>query len=295
MFQEILTICYHNLIATFHSLSDRTSVIANGVILIMVIIGLYRSGSFFYKRLTATRHLVSLVRFGSTRVDISSLTNDDSDCGQINLIPDSHGPMAFTLGFVNPGIYLSLSLVNNLSPTALDIVIEHEKGHASRHDPLRHTLLKAASEFLWFVPIFREWLNRSRLNSEVYCDSLSLSKGHNATDIAKVLVEVASINNRIDNHVVPAISSFDDEIEFRIKALIGAGPKKQGKLDRRIVAVSLAFALLISISLGSGFIHIVDPVGIHTSLNNLASACDMEHAQESCFEIVGIQGTFCSS
>jgi Zn-dependent protease with chaperone function len=61
-------------------------------------------------------------------------------------------PAAFCAGALRPRVYVTDSLVDLLSPSALAAVIAHEQAHARRRDPLRRTVLAALSDLLLKAP-----------------------------------------------------------------------------------------------------------------------------------------------
>ncbi len=81
-------------------------------------------------------------------------------CRSVERGADLHGafvlstdqPLAFCAGWIRPRVYVSDGTIAQLAPDALLAVLEHERHHARRHDPLRLALGRVLSGALFFVP-----------------------------------------------------------------------------------------------------------------------------------------------
>ncbi len=79
-------------------------------------------------------------------------------------------PKAFTLGFLKPKIYISSSLLKQVSSEELELILLHEKQHCNSYDPLRKLVSNLVKNSLPFFP-FKNLMfeNYTRL-SEILAD-----------------------------------------------------------------------------------------------------------------------------
>lgn len=82
----------------------------------------------------------------------------------------SSTPEAFCAGALRPRVYVTDSLVELLNPASLAAVIAHEQAHARRRDPLRRSLLAAASDLLlnasWVLWLRRRHGERAEISAD---------------------------------------------------------------------------------------------------------------------------------
>jgi hypothetical protein len=79
-------------------------------------------------------------------------------------------PQAFCAGLFRPRVYVSSAAVELLDPQALTAVLEHERQHARRHDPLRIAAGRVATASLFFVPGLRSLVRRASTLAELSAD-----------------------------------------------------------------------------------------------------------------------------
>jgi len=85
------------------------------------------------------------------------------------LIEDDR-PLAFCAGLLRPRIYISTGVLERLDQSALNAVLDHERHHARRRDPLRLAAGRVLGESLFFVPGLRELARRQQALSELSAD-----------------------------------------------------------------------------------------------------------------------------
>lgn len=71
--------------------------------------------------------------------------------GDARVIKDGR-PIAFCAGFLRPSIYVSTGALSALDEEALDALLEHEREHSRRRDPLRLAVSRVLIHALFFVP-----------------------------------------------------------------------------------------------------------------------------------------------
>ncbi|GAB4577352.1 MAG: hypothetical protein Fur0022_00830 [Anaerolineales bacterium] len=87
----------------------------------------------------------------------------------------SSEPIAFCFGFFRPRICLSLGLIELLSPHQLKATLLHEEHHRHSYDPLRILLIETLSTILFFLPVFREWAEITKVRLELAADGYAIA------------------------------------------------------------------------------------------------------------------------
>lgn len=99
---------------------------------------------------------------------------------------DSSHPIACVVGLLRPTIYFSRGFIAGLSPTALRVVIAHERAHASRYDNLWIVIVRIFS-LGW---IYRQrLLDDLELAQEQACDQMAAIVVGDAITVAETLVQ----------------------------------------------------------------------------------------------------------
>jgi hypothetical protein len=95
------------------------------------------------------------------------------------LVIKDRRPAAFCAGLLWPGIYVSSAAVAGLDEEALTAVLDHEREHRRRRDPLRIALGRTLVSALFFVPGVRGLCARheclAELNADDYAAQASLT------------------------------------------------------------------------------------------------------------------------
>lgn len=290
---SLYQICIHHLVDKANSVTGTASVAIISIFSVLLAAGFFRASRFLFKSLRSTSSLLAKIEPDTVPVPVSELTGKKSARVRVYVTGTELSTGAFTAGFLRPRIYLSPTLVENLDPSSLDIVIQHESGHVLRRDPLWFTIRRASAELLWFIPIIRLWLDRAILRSEILCDRIPVKNGYKSSDVARALLRIAEIYSSSERMAV-AVSSIGDEIEFRIKALIGNGPSAPPRIKPALALASFILGLAIMGSFGTYWVHAADPGGFSSELSGIAAACDQGHPDGSGYEFLGIRCPMCS-
>jgi Zn-dependent protease with chaperone function len=86
------------------------------------------------------------------------------------LLLEDERPLAFCAGLLQPRIYVSTGALAVLDERALTAVLDHERHHARRRDPLRLAASRVLAESLFFVPGLRELTRRQQALAELSAD-----------------------------------------------------------------------------------------------------------------------------
>jgi beta-lactamase regulating signal transducer with metallopeptidase domain len=101
----------------------------------------------------------------------------------------------FTFGWAAPKILLPEGW-QRWSATQLAIVLDHERTHVARRDPLVQWLALLNRAVFWFHPL-AWWLERHLATlAEEACDAEVLARGHNAADYSQQLLALARLAAR---------------------------------------------------------------------------------------------------
>ena len=173
----------------------------------------------------------------------------------IHLLTDET-PLALTHGLRSPGIWISQSLVTALSEVELEVVISHERAHATRRDPAR--LLAASIASTLHLPRIRAaLLCELRVRSEQACDVRAADEIGNRLQVASALLRVERLMGHASCPVTFATSVVDSNLPARIEALLWpqAPPR-----DRRVVRQAAWILATVPLLLASPVHHLAEHV-----------------------------------
>jgi Peptidase family M48 len=107
------------------------------------------------------------------------------------IIPDER-PLAFCAGLVKPRVYVSSGAVALLDEPALRAVLEHERHHAIRRDPLRLAAGRVVARALFFVPGLGELVRRQEALAELSADESAVAAAPaNRSALARAMLSFA--------------------------------------------------------------------------------------------------------
>lgn len=174
-------------------------------------------------------------------------------------ITSALGPNAATVGLFAPRIVVGQTLWSRLDASSRAAVIEHERAHASRRDPLTLTCLQLATCFM-SERSGRGLVEGWRLAAEVECDRIAAHRLGDPLLLATALVECG----RAQASPLPAppfamtAASAGDDLDLRVRCLVHGStvPAAQSRGgDLWLVAVALAAAVLSATALGGTSAH----------------------------------------
>ncbi|MFH8621024.1 M56 family metallopeptidase [Streptomyces vietnamensis] len=149
---------------------------------------------------------------------------------------DGSQATAFTYGSWRPRIVVSRALVAQLKDGELDAVLEHERTHLGRLDPLRRSLLAVAGATFWYVPLLRHWQSLQVVRQEIAADRRAVeSCGRRA--VAGALLAVSRETEPTAAGPVAAMSN-PALLGARIAHLEGLQVAEPPMLTRRLILVS---------------------------------------------------------
>ena len=286
-----LIICLHQLAGKldriFISSSQYALVIAGAFLAIGIIKAVRHSISVVRN----SNRLLSVLLTQSRKVKVSELT----DCDEVFILNvyDEESPKAFTLGWLNPQIFISSALIKGIDENRLNIVIQHEIGHCKRRDPLFYFIFSTLRHVFWFFPLSGIFFDRYKLNAELACDHRAMEAGYKESEIAKTLLELAGEMKLENRPALLAIQSFDDLLEIRVRTLMGENIKKLLFVPARYVMTSVLLVLVLFSSLTGAWYVSSDPYGIRSSILTESMECSSSHEDRSDLTFFGIKCNHC--
>ena len=147
-----------------------------------------------------------------------------------------------TWGLIRPMILLPPCALD-WNPACLRSVLEHEREHVRRLDPLSHWLAEVVCVAWWFHPF--AWLARNRAahERECACDDAVLRSGVRSGDYASDLLNLATTLPKKGDPIM-ALSALSD-FERRIKNLLLPGIDRRAANTRTRMGVMLATLALV--------------------------------------------------
>jgi Zn-dependent protease with chaperone function len=150
---------------------------------------------------------------------------------------DAGQPICFTLGLFRPCVYVSIRLLERLSPRHQEVMFAHEAAHVRRRDGLVNAILCL---FYHLLPLpggsvlLGEW----RRAAERACDAEAARHLGDPCDVAEALVEVARL---VQKPFAPGAAFFAtaEDIEGRVKALLALPGSRRTSVPLLILGVLL--------------------------------------------------------
>ncbi len=127
------------------------------------------------------------------------------------------------LGWLRPVILLPASILGQMPPEQLEMILAHELAHVRRLDYLWNLLQIAAETLLFYHPAVWWVSRRIREERENCCDRQAVAAMGNPLVYAGALTRLAEIRCRLDQTAAPASSIAADggSLEFRIRRVLG--------------------------------------------------------------------------
>jgi Zn-dependent protease with chaperone function len=149
---------------------------------------------------------------------------------------------AFTVGLLQPRVYVAEALAEYLERAELVAVLAHERAHAQRRDPLRLSLLRASACSLFWIPALRRLVDDIADEAEVLADDAAAAA--RPVVLASAILRLAQWPT-VRGSLNAAGFNRPDLLDRRIRRLIGQEPAVQTHVTRRsLVAAAGVLALV---------------------------------------------------
>jgi Zn-dependent protease with chaperone function len=148
---------------------------------------------------------------------------------------ESAAPFAFAAGLRRPRVFLAASLAEGLPGQQLAAVIEHERAHARRRDPLARLAARVLS-FAHLPGVRRALLHELAIASEQACDAEAGRCIGDRLAVAEAILAIERIL-AVSTPARTGIAGFEgNSVAERVRALLSAEPPAPGKRVYRIAA-----------------------------------------------------------
>ncbi|MBA2327111.1 MAG: M56 family metallopeptidase [Actinobacteria bacterium] len=169
--------------------------------------------------------------------------------GRVDLV-EAAEPFSFTYGIVPSRIAVSRGLVEAMSASELDAVLEHEHYHLRNRDPLKVLLTRSLTPALFFLPALREFRTRYVTGRELAADRRALRR-HGQRSLAGALYKVVAGPTWVELAPAAAIGG-GDALDARVTQLETGSEPSAPPLSRRAMILSgVGTAALLSSFLAS--------------------------------------------
>lgn len=242
--------------ASIVRIPNMLTLIPFGLVLITIIFATLKILILIIK----TQYLIHSLKSkkGNASKKINLLINNLGLQGKIIVI-NSNKKFAFCLGFVKPKIYISTSLLSNLSIGEIESVLRHEQYHLENHDNRIYLIAFVFYSMFPFLPVISDLVRRYRIEREIQADRFTVkSIGESASlvsSLRKLLVAPA-----FETASLAAIGE-QDTLEIRIYALL----KKE--YHYKHVKIQNLFITIIS------FVLIIAALAIPVHAEEFSKAC----------------------
>jgi TonB family protein len=168
-----------------------------------------------------TRLVVSFVRVERIRRNARPLAGADPD-----VFVSDDVPVPIVAGIVAPAIVMPAVLASELTPADLAHIVQHERAHVRRGDPLLNLIQRAIEAWLFFNPWVRIAAKRLSEEREAACDDWVVEKSGNPDRYAACLAALAQARH-VGKPPLLTPSAFRSRhsLVFRIERLSSSGPR----------------------------------------------------------------------
>lgn len=136
------------------------------------------------KAITGAAREISGARRLARRICQDQLTVEDDV-----VVLDDPRPRAFCAGLMRPRVYVSRAAIELLDEAALSAVLEHEREHVRRRDPLRFAANRVLGRALFFLPPYRTLLGRQQELAELSADERAMrAESVDASALARAMI-----------------------------------------------------------------------------------------------------------
>ena len=163
----------------------------------------------------------------------------------VSVFLSHHIKSPLTVGYLKPIILLPFASLNNLSCEQIEAVLLHELAHIKRSDYLINLVLSIIEAVLFFNPFMQLLSRHIKRERENSCDDWVLQFEYNASNYAKALLSLATIERNPVNTLTMNAVDQKQSLLIRVKRMI---EKKDRTFNYRNQLVTLlALAGLMSV------------------------------------------------
>ncbi len=216
-------------------------------------------------------------RLKRTMVTDQSVSNMLSKLGLQNkvILVQSDNNFAFCLGIIKPTIYLSTSLLTQLSEKELEVILRHEQYHLVNNDSFTMIIASVTQSLFPFFPLVGELIKQYRVAREIAADKFAVAKTGHKSALISVLKKLLGTPT-IDAVSVAAIAD-QDTLEPRIFSLVNK-PYTQRQFSRTHLLVTIISSFILI----SAFAIPVHAKELHHEQHDILMLCTDRQCMNSC-------------
>jgi hypothetical protein len=152
-------------------------------------------------------------------------------------------PEAFVLGIFRPHVYVSRGLLEQVDAADLRAVLEHERAHVQRRDPLRRAIASVGLAF--HAPGIAALIQRRLARAqEMSADAEAAHAVRDASETAGALVRLTRLRRAQPLLATGAFAAVGVDLEERVRALLADEPAGHGPRPATLVVGAFAVAAL---------------------------------------------------
>jgi Zn-dependent protease with chaperone function len=155
-------------------------------------------------------------------------------------------PMAFTMGFLKPRIFLTSGLLQLLDDPELEAVIYHEISHKKSADPFKILILSVCASVFWYIPLLKWLLNQYKIAREILADQYAIRRMGSSVELGSALLKLVKRGPAFDMPFTYA-SFADTSVNYRINQILDPQAKISFKPPFSSTLISLKIVLFISV------------------------------------------------
>lgn len=246
----------HGVKSTLQVFTYETEIpIFSVLISLLILLGISGFTILYFRRLLLIRTVVQNSR-PVLEIDIlkviKSWRNKLRIKRRIRVVSSMDFDSPFTVGFLQPRIFLPASLVRGNCPEILETVIAHEMAHIKRFDDLQIKLINIIQIIYFFHPLV--WFASAQLKiaRERICDQLILTeKTITPKQYANSLLQVLLLNGHKPYYLLhfTGFTNRNKHLKLRFREILGG--KKMKKSQKHFIFLTLFIFSLIILPMSS--------------------------------------------
>lgn len=178
----------------------------------IILLGLTGISAFRFHRIKTNSLIVT--------TDLSNLFNlckmEMGLSKSIQLLSSHEIQSPITLGWLRPAIVLPQNIEKNLSSENLKYILLHELGHIKRHDIFFNWIACLINILHWFNPLVWLAFKQMRMDMEIACDALVLSRLHQSQHkhYGATLIEISQVP-RVSHRAITTLGILENHADLK--------------------------------------------------------------------------------
>ncbi len=199
------------------------------------------------------------------------LTNDFALRRQVTLHSSAEYPAPFTMGLLNPAIFIPAPMLAQLPMNTLKAMLAHEFAHIARRDDLAVLWQQFSGVIFFFNPLLRHANRQLAEVREICCDALAIRKCKlDRREYAQSLVTVVEYLGTVPDADAPVAGFLSQDIQTRLGCLTKcASPRRATLLPALLLLIGLGSISFFLGGTGKPLAPVMDAERVHALLDNV--------------------------